>query len=481
MDAGDRIQKCMSVSEVVEELKRMKDIGLPITLINLVGYLRSMVSVLCMGRLGRLDLAGGALAVGFTNVTGYSVLAGLAMGMEPLCSQALGSRNRALASRTLYHTIALLLLASLPISFLWINLHKILLFLRQDPDVALVAARYCRYAVPDLITASFLHPVRVYHRSRNTLHPLMWCTSISLLLHLPLTLTLSSRLAVPGVALANSATNFLTLLLLLIHTSMYPSSGEDLGDGPPEISRAGSWCRLLRLAVPSCLGVCLEWWWYELMMTIAAGYLADPAVALSTAAIVIQTTSLMYTIPTTLSAAVSARVGNELGACRPRGARAAAAAAMGLAILTSCVSLAWTTLARNAWSKVFTSDGDVLELTNTILPVIGVCELANFPQTTGCGVLRGSARPGIGAVINLVSFYVVGAPVALFLAFKVEMGFLGLCLGLLAAQLVCASAIGIVIFRTDWEKEALKSVDLVGTPSIMRLEEECELLKDVGI
>jgi MATE family multidrug resistance protein len=45
-----------------------------------------MILVVCMGRLGSLELAGGALAIGFTNIIGYFVLSRLAMGMEPLCS-----------------------------------------------------------------------------------------------------------------------------------------------------------------------------------------------------------------------------------------------------------------------------------------------------------------------------------------------------------------------------------------------------------
>lgn len=60
-----------------------------------------MISVACMGRLGSLELAGGALAIGFTNITGYSVLSGLAMGMEPLCNQAFGSKNLAMVSITI--------------------------------------------------------------------------------------------------------------------------------------------------------------------------------------------------------------------------------------------------------------------------------------------------------------------------------------------------------------------------------------------
>ncbi|EEE53395.1 hypothetical protein OsJ_36444 [Oryza sativa Japonica Group] len=197
-------------------------------------------------------------------------------------------------------------------------------------------------------------------------------------------------------------------------------------------------------------------------MTIAAGYLRDPHTALATAAIVIQTTSLLYTIPVTLSSAVSTRVANELGAGRPRSAQVSFVVAMGIAMMGSCVGLTWTTFGRGLWVQVFTTDPTIQSLTTSVLPVIGLCELANCPQTTGCGVLRGSARPAVGAAINLYSFYLVGAPVALVLAFGLDMGFLGLCLGLLSAQVVCLISVGFATFQTDWEAEALKAFHLVG-------------------
>lgn len=453
----------------------MKTIGLPISAINLMGYLKGMVSVAFMGRLGRLELAGGALAVGFTNITGYSVLAGLAMGMEPICSQAFGSRNIPLAARTLRRTILMLLATSVPIAVLWINLQAVMLALHQDPDIALVAARYCRFALPDLAANSLLHPVRIYLRSKGMPSPLMWCLSLAFALHVPLTAVLSSALGVAGVAVATFITNFDTIIFLLAYVaySGIPADEHIYAPLPPSLTSAPSkpmaeWVSLLRLALPSCLGVCLEWWWYELM-TMASGYLGNPGVTLATSAIVIQTTSLMYTLPVTLSATVSARVGNELGAGQPGLARAAAMVAMGLAVFGSFLGLLWTILGREAWARVFTKDVEVLELAKIVLPVIGLCELANCPQTTGCGVLRGSARPAVCAAINLYSFYLVGAPVAMVLAFGLDLGFVGLCLGLLAAQVVCAISVIAVTYNTDWEREASKAVALVGNEEV-RLE-----------
>ncbi|KAG5555104.1 hypothetical protein RHGRI_012588 [Rhododendron griersonianum] len=469
--ASEHGKKHLAMAEVVEELKRMADIGFPLVAIGLVGYLKNMISVVCMGRLGSLELAGGALAIGFTNITGYSILSGLAMGMEPLCSQGFGSRNTTLVSLTLQRTIILLLFASLPIGLLWLNLEPLMLMLHQNPDISHIASVYCRYAIPDLIANSILHPLRIYLRSKGITWSLMWCTSLAILLHLPITIFLAFilRLGVPGIAVSTFVTNFITLFFLLGYI-IYTRTPKDpicqplippIMPLPSTTSLGEEWGMLLRLSIPSCLAVCLEWWWYE-FMTLLAGYLDKPQVALATSAIVIQTTSLMYTLPSALSQSVSTRVGNELGAGRPGKASLATMVATGLAILVSTLGLLWTTLGREAWGRFFTKDNEVLELTMVVLPIIGLCELANCPQTTCCGVLRGSAKPSVGACINFYSFYLVGMPVAIVLAFVWRLGFLGLCYGLLAAQVACLISMFTVIYKTDWGKESLKAKDLVG-------------------
>jgi MATE family multidrug resistance protein len=77
-------------------------------------------------------------------------------------------------------------------------------------------------------------------------------------------------------------------------------------------------------------------------------------------------------------------------------------------------------------------------------------------------VLRGSARPKDGARINLGAFYAVGTPVAVGLAFWAGQGFMGLWLGLLAAQVACVAVMLVVISRTDWDKQAELAQVLAG-------------------
>lgn len=82
-----------------------------------------------------------------------------------------------------------------------------------------MAALYCVFAVPDLVANSLLHPVRIYLRCNGSIRQLMWCTTLAVLIHIPLAILLAFylRLGVAGVAIAGFCTNFNTILFLLFY------------------------------------------------------------------------------------------------------------------------------------------------------------------------------------------------------------------------------------------------------------------------
>lgn len=455
------LQSWPSPKEVVEEVKESMRIAGPLAVANGIAYARLMVSVLCLGRLGGLELAGGALSIGFTNITGYSVLYGLASGMDPICSQAVGSKNWHVVGLTLQRTVLILLAASIPIGLLWMNLSPIMLFLGQDMGITSVASIYCWYSLPDLVANCLLQPLRNFFRCQGFQTPMMYCSALGVLLHIPLSIVIVFvfHWGVPGVAIAAAMTNINVVVFMLLYVKFSGAFKNTWGG--VSYNCFHEWWPVLRLALPSCLQICLEWWWYEIM-TILAGYLPNPQVAVAATAILIQTTALMYTIPMSLGSSVSTRVGNELGANRPEKARTASLVSLVSALVVAIVSVIWTTVFRHEWGTLYTSDASVLALTAAALPLIGLCELGNCPQTAGCGVLRGSARPTITAVIMFVSFYLVGTPVAVISAFWLKVGFQGLWYGLLAAQICCACCILFITLRIDWVDECSRANELTG-------------------
>ncbi|XP_068636098.1 protein DETOXIFICATION 49-like [Aristolochia californica] len=469
--------KTTHLSLVLAEAKSIANIALPMILTGLLLYSRSMISMLFLGRLGELALAGGSLAIGFANITGYSILSGLATGMEPICGQAFGAKKLTLMGHSLQRTILLLLCTCIPIGLLWLNMRRILLLCGQDDDIAKEAQSYIFFSLPDLLAQSFLHPIRIYLRTQSITLPLTYCAVLSILLHIPINYLLVSVLGLGnrGVALGGAWTNINLVIFLIIYIS-FSGLHKKSWDGISSECLKG-WKALLNLAIPSCISVCLEWWWYEIMILLC-GLLLNPQATVASMGILIQTTALIYIFPSSLSFGVSTRVGNELGANRPEKARLAAIVGIACSFLLGFSALFFAVMVRKSWATLFTKDADILRLTKMVLPIIGLCELGNCPQTTGCGVLRGTARPTVGANINLGSFYFVGMPVALGLGFFLGYDFKGLWFGLLAAQSSCVVLMLLVLSGTDWVLQAERAKKLTGGIAVC-VETEEEAVKEV--
>ncbi|CAL0306201.1 unnamed protein product [Lupinus luteus] len=99
-------------NQVLEEIKTTRKISGPTAITGLLSYSRAMISMFFLRYLGEMELAGGSLSIGSANITHYSVIAGLAMGMEPICGQAYRAKQMKILGFTLQRTILLLLSTS---------------------------------------------------------------------------------------------------------------------------------------------------------------------------------------------------------------------------------------------------------------------------------------------------------------------------------------------------------------------------------
>lgn len=445
---------------MAEDMRSLGKIVCPITTMTLLLHSKSVISMLFLGHLGDAPLAGGALAISFANITGFSVIKGMSMGMEPICCQAFGAKKLSVISQTFQRTLCLLLLTAIMISCLWLNMEPILLFLGQDKDIIDVAKLYLRFSIPELIAQVYLHPLRSFLRTQCITKPLTIATTICLILHLPINYFLVNylKLGVKGVALASSCNTInldLGILIYLLWSNMElkPWHGLSL------LSPFQGWKTVLSLAIPSVLSVCLEWWWYEIMLFLC-GLLQNPKASVAAMGILIQTTGLLYVFPHALSMGLSTRIGHELGAGQPTKAQRLAILGLVLALTMGGTAFAFTLAVRSVWGKMYTSEPDILSLISVALPVLGFCEIGNCPQTAACGVLTGSARTRVGAKINFIAFYLVGLPVAVALAFWVKVGFIGLWFGLAASQAACMCMMIYTLLTTDWKHQAKRSEEL---------------------
>lgn len=331
--------------------------------------------MLFLSRMGKKELAGGSLALGFANITGLSVMKGLAMGMDPICGQAYGAKRWSVISQTYLRTLCLLLLVALPISLLWLNVEPILLRLGQDPDITNVAKVYMVFCIPELIAQAVLHPIRSFLRIQGLTAPLTVSAVAAVILHAPINyfFAIYLKLGVKGVALAIAFNTINMNIGLLIYVAVSKKPLKPW-HGITASSIFYGWRPLLSLALPSVISVCLEWWWYEIMLFLC-GLLTNPKANVAATGILIQTAGLIYSFPFSLSCSLSTRVGHALGAGEP--ARAQWTAIIGVVLGFACGVMAtiFTFFFSSIWGKLYTDEPQVLELISIGLPLLGLCEI----------------------------------------------------------------------------------------------------------
>lgn len=139
-----------------------------------------------------------------------------------------------------------------------------------------------------------------------------------------------------------------------------------------------------------------------------SGLLPSPDVTMSMMGITFNVHALCFFAAHGLSGAASTRVGNELGAGRPRVAWLTTQVGVLLGTLSMALSGGLLLLGREALGRVFSADAAVVALTAQAVPPLAASLVGEGANTVLAGVMRGCGRQKIGATVNLVTYWVLG-------------------------------------------------------------------------
>ncbi|KAJ3249970.1 hypothetical protein HDU77_007243 [Chytriomyces hyalinus] len=432
----------LKVADLVCEARQMGPLAWPVS----IGYLMQMslgiASVVALGRVGTTSLAAMALATLFANVTGYSLVVGMAAAIDTLCSQThgectAGTGDKKEIGRHLNRVMFLLFVLAVPVSVLWWFTEPLLLFAGQDPAIARLSALYIRYMIPSLIPFIIAESVKRFLMAQGIMTAQMYVIGFVAPLNafLQYLLVLSPyKIGQEGVGapIALTLSHVLIALLLCLYTRFAHGGDAYAGwewnhtTGPP-------------------------WWAWEVVV-LAAGIISPTSLAAQT--IILNITVITYTIPLGFSIACSTRIGNALGASDPQKAKVIAWAAMCTGAVLALLNSSFLMLIRNHLAWFFSDDTDVVDLVQQIIPLAATYQTADMVGCIAGGILRGAGRPEIGACLNLFGYYVLGIPVGLLLCFMGGMQLYGMWVGLTIALFVVAGVELYIIWVLDWSKEA---------------------------
>ncbi|KAL3686052.1 hypothetical protein R1sor_004074 [Riccia sorocarpa] len=445
---------------LVEELGEQFQIAGPMIMVNLLQYSLRVVSLMFVGRLGELALSSSQIASTTAAATGLNVMMGLASALETLCGQAYGAKEYRLTGIFLQRAVFVLILIAIPISFVWWNMAPILTFMGQDPAISQGAQEYSRFLIPSLFAQAFLQPLVRFLQTQSAVTAMMVFTATTLMIHIPLCYLIVFHFGVGfrGAAIANGVSHWINVLFLASYV-IFSSTCKKTWTG---FSRSAfqDIFLFLKIAVPSTVMMCLESWCFDFVI-LMSGLLPNPELEASSLSICLTTDGLIFMVPLGLSAAVSTRVSNKLGAGLPYAANAAVKVAVSLTLIEGSILCGLLIWVRHGFPYLFTNDPDVVSYVSSMTPLLAAVAFLDSCQATLSGVIRGCGWQHLGAYTNLCAFYGIGIPVSLLMTFHFHYHGYGLWIGMLCGLSTQSLLLSIITFTLNWRKLAGEASHLI--------------------
>ncbi|PPS10163.1 hypothetical protein GOBAR_AA10492 [Gossypium barbadense] len=399
--------------------------------VTVLQYLVQVVSVIMVGHLGELSLSSVAIATSLTNITGFSLLSGMAGGLETLCGQAYGSQQYKKLGIYIYSAIISLILVCPPICILWIFTDKLLPLVGQDTLISFKARQYSLWLIPGLFASTILKPLTRFLQMQSVILPMLLTSIFILCFHVPLCWILVFKLDLGdlGAAIAFSLSTWLNVIILGIYVK-YSSTCEKTRSPLSKDAFLGV-PQFFRLGVPSAIMVCL---------TIS---------------------TLHFTVPYGFGAATSTRVSNELGAGNPESAREAVKVGMSMAITEAVMVSGALFFSRHIVGYGYSNEKAVVNHVATMAPLLCISLVTDSIQVVLSGVAKGCGWQYIGAYVNLGAFYLIGLPVGIILGFVGHLNGRGLWLGIVVGSIVQTILLSLFAIFTNWEKQVAKAKERI--------------------
>ena len=422
--------------------------GLPLMGAQLASIAIGVTDTVMIGWLGTTQLAAAVLATQFYFFL-WIIGAGMSFAVIPLASNARGAGNEAGVRRSVRMGLWILTLYSaLAMVPLWFA-GDILLALGQDAETAALAGIYMQVAIWAFFPALLVVGLRAFLISLECAPFILSVTIFGAGLNAILNYIFifgnfsAPRMEISGAALATVGTNLFVLAamtgyivvrretrLYRIFTHIWRPDLEALFE-------------IARLGWPISAGLLAETGLF-MAASVMMGWLG--VIPLAAHGIAMQLVAVAFMVPLGLANAATVRVGIACGRTDSVAlGRAGAAVLMVAFCLSVIIALGYTSfpelLITPFLDMTNANSSEVLAYAIPLLVIASVFHLFDGLQVVGLGLLRGLKDTRVPMYIAIVSYWLVGVPVAYVLAFDFNLGGKGIWTGLAIGLVVAAAAL----------------------------------------
>jgi MATE family multidrug resistance protein len=428
--------------ETLRELRELVRLSWPITVAQLGTIAMSLVDTAILGRVSIEDLAGASIgrAIGFASVT---LTMGVATGLEPLASQALGAGDPGRAWMGLLANMRACTMLWLPSVLVSFAVTLALAPLGVEATVIERSRAYLLGQAPMMGFIGIFLANKVFLQAHGITRPALWGSGVAnvvnfvvcnvlvrgdaalVQVHLP-------PLGLPHLgAFGGGLALSISTLVLALFVYM-PARARKPKTLAPPIPAGLVW----KLGMPVGMHMLAEYAVFTLI-ALLAGRLGARVVSAHQIAIALA--SFMYMGALGVSGATAVRVGLAVGA--GRAPRRAGLLGIGVGAAFMSIGVVLFSVFPTFLVDIFTDDPDTIVLGAQLLRIAALFQLFDGVQVVASGALRGAGDVRFPFVLNVAAYWLLCLPVALFLGFGMDLGARGLWWGITLGLVFAAVAL----------------------------------------
>ncbi|XP_021743367.1 protein DETOXIFICATION 24-like isoform X2 [Chenopodium quinoa] len=463
MDSGPEARLLVCEDEKVdhfkqrvwEESKRVWAIAFPAMVCRVTTYGAYVVSQASFGHIREVDLAAYALVQTILVRFANGILLGMASVTETLCGESFGAKQYDMMGVHLQRSwIVNTAVATMMVPF-YIFATPLLRLLGQEEDIAVAAGSISLWFIPIMYLNVFGMTMQMYLQAQNKNMVVTWLFGILFFVHALLSWIFVYIMdwGLPGVMIA---------LIIAFAVKV-------LGE---VVYIFGGWCPLtwrgfdraaftglmpvLKSSTSSGVMLCTQVW-YNAILVLLAGYMKYATVAISAFSICLNVSTWELMICLGFLGAVCVRVSNELG----RGNGKAAKFSVDVILYTSVIIGIFFWILCLAFghqiSYLFTSSEEVAKAVSDLSVPLAFSILLNNVGPVLSGVAIGCGSQGVVAIVNVCSYYVIGIPIGVLLAYAAHMEVKGIWIGMMCGMVTQTIALLYLTWKIDWVDEVKKA------------------------
>ncbi len=435
-----------NLQTIKNHIKETIKLALPVSIGQLGHILLGVVDSFMVGKLGAEPLAAVSLANGI-----FFLILVLGIGMSHaitvLVAIAKGENKNEYCGVVLRQSLIVNVVFSLLLTIMVLGASELLDLLNQEPKVVELTKSYLRILSFSILPFMVFQTYRQFVEGLSDTKPPMYVALVANILNFIMNWVLIfGNLGFPALGLdgAGYATLFtrifmaIAMMLIVIKSLRYKEFETSLNFKSLDF---GIMKKIVNIGFPSGIMYAFEVGAFA-FATIIIGWLG--AISLAAHQIAINLASISYMVVLGISSAATVRVGNALGRKDILNVKKAGYSAILLSMIFMFSMGIIFIVFNNYLPTLYISNILVINVASTLLIIAALFQLSDGIQAVGIGILKGLTDVKLPMLITLIAYWFIALPSGYYLAFILDLGIIGIWLGLLIGL---TSAAGLFVFR----------------------------------